>query len=169
MPIQVVWQAEVSGAETRQYIVLPHAQLLLTLVGDVIVDTTWQSPNPMCAQSDSKFAAQLLAYLSTAGGKPFQVQLYRQGTAYSQMIWQALLGIPFGLVVSYSALAAQVGSGPRAVAQACRSNPYPGIIPCHRVVAKSGIGGFMGQKEGPLVHLKQQLLTYERQQAERGL
>jgi methylated-DNA-[protein]-cysteine S-methyltransferase len=72
-----------------------------------------------------------------------------------------LLNIPCGQVISYLQLAQKISSGPRAVAQACRNNPYAGIIPCHRVVAKAGIGGFMGQSQGPMVQLKRQLLDYE--------
>ena len=82
------------------------------------------------------------------------------GTAFQQRVWQAIAAIPVGETRTYSQLAAQIGSGPRAVANACGANPLPIVIPCHRVVAKHGLGGFMqGQQNGLLI--KQWLLRHE--------
>lgn len=165
MSIQVVWQTEMSGPEAQERIVLPHAELLLMLVGNVIVASTWQPCNNVHASTESKVVQNVKRLLLSPDAETFQVKLYRQGTPYSQRVWQNLLQIPFGKVMCYSDLAIRLDSGPRAVAQACKANPYAGIIPCHRVVAKSGIGGFMGQSQGPRVQLKQQLLAYEQQRA----
>jgi methylated-DNA-[protein]-cysteine S-methyltransferase len=63
---------------------------------------------------------------------------------------------------SYGALAQRLQSSPRAVGNACRSNPIPIIVPCHRVVAANGaIGGFAGQRDGPQLALKRWLLAHE--------
>lgn len=83
-----------------------------------------------------------------------------QGTAFQQRVWQAIAAIPVGQVRTYSQLAAQIGSGPRAVANACGANPLPILIPCHRVVAKHGLGGFMQGKHNGLL-IKQWLLKHE--------
>mgnify|MGYP002266848858 CR=1 FL=1 len=66
--------------------------------------------------------------------------------------------IPYGTTITYSELADRIGSsgGARAVGQALSKNPYPIIIPCHRVVARSGIGGYSGG-----VELKKRLLEIE--------
>lgn len=88
-----------------------------------------------------------------------------QGTAFQLRVWQALREIPVGEVRSYGELAEQLGSSPRAVGGACRSNPIPLLTPCHRVVAKSGIGGFSGQwGDGARVDVKAWLLRHERGQ-----
>ena len=62
-------------------------------------------------------------------------------------VWRALLRIPAGTVVSYEELAAAVGSpgAVRAVANAVAKNPVHYLIPCHRVIRKSGeLGGYAG-------------------------
>ena len=166
MSIQIMWQAELSGPETQERIVLPHAELLLTLVSDVIIGSTWEPCNNSNVFNEAALVQKLRQFLMYPDVRKFQVKLYRQGTLYSQRVWQSLLHIPFGKVLCYSDLAHKLDSGPRAVAQACKANPFAGIIPCHRVVAKSGMGGFMGQSQGPFVQLKQQLLAYERHRAE---
>jgi methylated-DNA-[protein]-cysteine S-methyltransferase len=84
----------------------------------------------------------------------------QHGTPYQQRVWQAISAIPRGQVLTYGDIAAQIGSGPRAVANACGANNIPLIVPCHRVVAKGGIGGFMqGNKDG--LKIKKWLLKHE--------
>lgn len=61
----------------------------------------------------------------------------------------------------YGELAEKLASGPRAIAAACRTNPIPILIPCHRVVAKAGLGGYMGETEGEALSIKQWLLQHE--------
>lgn len=82
-------------------------------------------------------------------------------TAFQQRLRRALLEIPAGTVLTYAELAARLGSAPRAVGQACRRNPVPVLVPCHRVVARSGPGGYAGATDGPRLALKQWLLTHE--------
>jgi methylated-DNA-[protein]-cysteine S-methyltransferase len=84
----------------------------------------------------------------------------QQGTAFQQRVWQAIAAIPLGQVATYGQIASQIGSGPRAVANACGANNIPLIIPCHRVVAQNGIGGFMQGKEYGL-SVKRWLLAHE--------
>lgn len=162
MPIAIVWRHETLGRQTEQRIPFLNAELLLTKVGDVIVDASWQLPHQRNVYDESNSDKQLVAYFMDPVRNFLEVKLLEQGSAYSQKIWRALLDIPVGEVASYSALAEKMGSGPRAVAQACKNNPYAGIIPCHRVVSKNGIGGFMGHGEGEVVELKSRLLAYER-------
>lgn len=92
----------------------------------------------------------------------FELPLAPRGTPFQQRVWQAILAIPAGQALTYSELAQQVGSGPRAVANACGANPIPVIIPCHRVVAKGGLGGFMQGRETASLSIKQWLLAHER-------
>lgn len=84
-----------------------------------------------------------------------------KGTHFQKRVWQAIADIPNGRTLSYGELAQKVGSGPRAVANVCGANQVPLFIPCHRVVAKNGIGGFMqGDVNG--LKVKQWLLEHER-------
>jgi methylated-DNA-[protein]-cysteine S-methyltransferase len=61
-------------------------------------------------------------------------------------VWAELARIPYGETISYGELARRVGrpKGPRAVGQANGKNPIPIIVPCHRVLAGNGIGGYGG-------------------------
>lgn len=91
----------------------------------------------------------------------FSASLHQQqGTAFEQRVWQAIADIPLGQVATYGQVAKKIGSGPRAVANACGANNVPLIIPCHRVVAQNGIGGYMQGKQNGLL-IKRWLLAHE--------
>lgn len=168
MPLIVDWQAAHDAAELSLLTVpVFGAELILTLYGDVIVDASWQLSLQLDAGAElPPLACRVRDYLLAPHRQALQVRLLAQGGAYYRRVWQALLAIPLGETLSYSALAEQLGSGPRAVAGACRANPYAGLIPCHRVTAKSGIGGFMGCADGEMVELKRRILAAERQIAQ---
>lgn len=83
------------------------------------------------------------------------------GTPYQQRVWRRLQQIPAGEERSYGELATELASCAQAVAGACRANPIPILIPCHRVVSSSGVGGYMGQTTGKAVAIKQWLLQHE--------
>lgn len=74
----------------------------------------------------------------------FRFTLAPHGTAYQKVVWQALLEIPFGATRTSRAMAARIGGSPRSVGQTNGRNPIPIIIPCHRVVVESHIGGYSG-------------------------
>ena len=91
----------------------------------------------------------------------FDVELEARGTEFQRKVWQALQQIPAGCVITYGDLARQLKTSARAVGNACRANPIPLIIPCHRVVAKSGPGGFAGSRNGTPMKIKTGLLEHE--------
>jgi methylated-DNA-[protein]-cysteine S-methyltransferase len=63
-------------------------------------------------------------------------------------------------------LALELGSSARAVGGACRRNPVPIVVPCHRVIAAAGgAGGFMGQRGGEALAIKLWLLAHERRES----
>ena len=74
----------------------------------------------------------------------FDLPLAPTGTAYQQRVWQALCAIPYGATRSYLDIAHAAGGSPRSVGQANANNPIPIIIPCHRVVATTHLGGYSG-------------------------
>jgi len=107
---------------------------------------------------------QIADYLSDAT-TVLQVPLQANGTVFQRRVWQALCTIPLGSTWTYAELAERVGSGPRAVANACGANPIPIVIPCHRVVAKNGLGGFMQGCADDSLNIKQWLLDHERRKS----
>ncbi|MEK6750507.1 MAG: methylated-DNA--[protein]-cysteine S-methyltransferase [Pseudomonadota bacterium] len=91
----------------------------------------------------------------------FSMPLHTSGTPFQQRVWRALQQIDAGRVITYGELAAQLKSGPRAIASACRANPIPIVIPCHRVVARNGLGGYSGARAGEIFAIKPWLLRHE--------
>ena len=74
----------------------------------------------------------------------FDLPLAPSGSPFEVGVWTAMAEIPYGETRVYGELAASVGSAPRAVGRACGRNPIPIVIPCHRVLAKAGLGGYSG-------------------------
>lgn len=92
----------------------------------------------------------------------FGLPLAPAGTSFQRRVWQQIAAIPAGRTVSYGEVAAAIHSGPRAVGNACGANPYPIVVPCHRVVAANrGLGGFARQRGGFLLDVKRWLLQHE--------
>ena len=109
---------------------------------------------------ESSVLSQIQAYLS-GQRKQFELPIKASGSDFQQRVWQQMQLIPYGEVRSYGQLAVLLGSSARAVGGACRANPLPLIIPCHRVVAAKGIGGFAGDARGGRVLIKEWLLSHE--------
>ncbi len=68
------------------------------------------------------------------------------GTAFQRAVWAALTAIPYGATATYADVARDVGRprAARAVGGANHANPWPIVVPCHRVVATTGLGGYGG-------------------------
>jgi len=109
----------------------------------------------IACQQVRDYCSKQLAHLE------FDIELNTKGTPFQKKVWQALQKIPAGQVMTYGELARQLNTSARAVGNACRANPIPLVIPCHRVVAKSGLGGFSGSKDGAPVKIKAWLLAHE--------
>jgi methylated-DNA-[protein]-cysteine S-methyltransferase len=116
-----------------------------------------QAPaNPVAREA----CRQLQAYIDDPSFV-FSLPLHLEGTPHRMKVWQALRSISWGETMSYGDLAEQLHSSPRAVGQACGANPIPVIIPCHRVLSKLGVGGFMHSREGGPLSIKRWLLDHE--------
>lgn len=107
-------------------------------------------------------AEQLMRYFSEPDFR-FDLPLTPVGTAFQKKVWDTIASIPRGEVLTYGQVARRIGSAPRAVGQACGANWYPIIIPCHRVTATGGLGGFSNSDEADGFHLgvKRWLLAHE--------
>ena len=99
--------------------------------------------------------AQLEAY-SAGRLTRFDLPLAPKGSDFQQRVYATMLAIPYGETLTYGEIAKTLGCPAQPVGQACGANPIPVIIPCHRVLAKSGIGGFSGAGgvEGKIALLK---------------
>jgi methylated-DNA-[protein]-cysteine S-methyltransferase len=91
----------------------------------------------------------------------FDLPLHVEGTPFQRRLWDALCEIPRGRTLTYGELARTLGAEPRAVGQACGDNRLPIVIPCHRVVAADGLGGFAHSTGGYLLEAKRWLLLHE--------
>ena len=107
-----------------------------------------------------KVASTLERYFQDPGFKP-SLALETGGTPFQRRVWRALETIPAGTTTTYGELADKLGTSARAVGGACRENPVPIVVPCHRVVASGGAGGFMGRSGGRALSIKSWLLSHE--------
>ncbi len=126
----------------------------------VALDWGWgrdQESTPLLREGIS----QLQAYFDGTR-RHFELPIKLDGTPYARGIWETLCKIPYGSTATYADIARQAGGSPRSVGGANGRNPMPIIVPCHRVVATDGVGGYSG---GDGIETKQWLLAHERRHA----
>jgi methylated-DNA-[protein]-cysteine S-methyltransferase len=156
-----VWHPRGERSRTR----LPQLSLH-TPIGDVTVseedgalvslDWGWgrdQTETPLLCRARDQLHAYFDGVLTE-----FDLPLAPEGTPYRRRVWQALCDIPYGATRTYAELAAAAGGSARSVGQANGRNPIPIIIPCHRVVAATHLGGYSG---GDGLETKRYLLSLE--------
>ena len=131
-----------------------------------LVRIRFQHPGPAvppCTALLEEAARQIGEYFAGRRAR-FSLPLRRpeSATAFQNRVWDAMLRIPIGETRTYGDLAAELKTSPRAVGGACGRNPLPLVIPCHRVVARGGLGGFSGEWEtGIALDVKAVLLEHE--------
>jgi methylated-DNA-[protein]-cysteine S-methyltransferase len=84
-----------------------------------------------------------------------------EGTPLQRAVWDAMCAIPRGKTRTYGDIARELGAEAREIGQACGDNRLPIVIPCHRVVAANGLGGFAHATSGYLIEVKRWLLAHE--------
>jgi methylated-DNA-[protein]-cysteine S-methyltransferase len=146
-------------------IAAPFGRVGFMLDDDALVDISFLDKSapllPPRTTQARKISRALRSYF-TNPKVSFRLPLKLSGTAFQQRVWRALRRIPAGRTLSYGVLARKLDTSARAVGNACRANPIPIVIPCHRVVASNGMGGFMGKRSGSPLNLKHWLLAHER-------
>jgi methylated-DNA-[protein]-cysteine S-methyltransferase len=91
--------------------------------------------------------------------RSFDLPLTPTSTPRGAELRDAICAIGYGETASYGALARRAGSGPRAIGQACRRNPFPLVVPCHRVIgAAQSLGHYSG---GDGIETKRWLIDFE--------
>lgn len=148
-------------------LVTPFAVLGIVTGQNSVSEIAFLSPETTALEPQTPLAGevcvQLQAYLADPKS-PFDLPLLPSGTPFQLKVWQALLEIPSGHTLTYGSLAERLETSPRAVGRACAANPIPLVVPCHRVVAAKGLGGFMHHSAGGPVAIKQWLLEHEHAQ-----
>ena len=103
---------------------------------------------------------QLHAYCADSSNQ-IDLPLAIKGTDFQRRVWDQIARIPPGSTATYGELARRLNGEARAVGQACGDNRLPLAIPCHRVVAATGIGGFAHHRGGAYERIKRWLLVHE--------
>ena len=113
----------------------------------------------------SRFAERVVRQLERYRDDPdvtFDLPLTIGGTGFQRRVWRVMRKIPRGETRTYGEVAKALDSAARAVGQACGENRLPIVIPCHRIIAAGGIGGFGHARGGYLLEAKRWLLGHER-------
>jgi len=113
-----------------------------------------------CDRVTARFARELERYLADPLFR-FSVPYVFDGSPFDHAVWREIARIAPGKTLTYGELARRVNSAPRPVGGACGRNPVPLVVPCHRVLAASGLGGFMGGRRAFPVSVKRWLLRHE--------
>lgn len=137
----------------------PIGRLTISATEGAIVSIAWKDepygePNALLVEAQRQLDAYFARRLTV-----FDLPLLPAGSEFDKRVWQAMRQIPHGQTRSYGELAMEIGSAPRAIGGACGRNPIPIVIPCHRILARNGLGGYSG---GAGLPTKQWLLELER-------
>lgn len=108
----------------------------------VALDWGWgrdQEPTPLLKRALS----QLEAYFDGSLER-FELPLAPAGSHFQRQVWEQMCAIPRGSTRTYGEIAEAISGSARSVGTACGANPIPVIIPCHRILAANGLGGYSG-------------------------
>jgi methylated-DNA-[protein]-cysteine S-methyltransferase len=154
-----------SDPDPAAVIAFPAMRVGISTRDEMVAAITYLPPEtPLLAPLDriAERAARQLERYRDDPDAAFDLPLAMRGTPFQRRVWRALERIPRGEIRTYGALAVSLGTAARAVGQACGENRFPLVIPCHRVVAAGGIGGFAHARTGYLLEAKRWLLEHER-------
>jgi len=142
----------------------PLGYLSISMSGSSLTSLNILRGKHRVQQSSNKLSTRTARQISDYFQNPkkkFDLPLSLNGTKFQLRVWRALQKIPAGQTLTYGQLAKQLKTASQAVGNACRANPVPIIVPCHRVVSATGLGGYMGKTSGSKINIKQWLLDHE--------
>ena len=130
------------------------------------LNVSWETNPPIQGLEDDNLHPDLvLAIERWCTGLPINVEPWLpRGEDFTSRVRRVCAQIPWGETRTYGQLAQSAGfaKANRAVGQAMRRNPLPLLIPCHRVVGASGLGGYAGEDQnGPQLERKRAILAFE--------
>lgn len=117
-------------------------------------------PRGATAKAPREAAAQIAAWFESRLTH-FDIPLAPARSPRGEALRQAIIAVKHGDTASYGQIARTIASSARAVGQACARNPFPLIVPCHRILQAGGVLGPYSAGKGPMT--KQWLLTFEAQ------
>jgi methylated-DNA-[protein]-cysteine S-methyltransferase len=142
----------------------PKMKVAVKTRGEQVVEICYLPPASAILPPQNALAALAAQQLERYREDPdtrFDLPVLVEGSALERRVWRAMCAIPRGRTRTYGELARELGADPRAIGQACGDNRLPIVIPCHRVVAADGIGGFGHASGGYLLEAKRWLLMHE--------
>jgi len=145
-------------------IATPFAVLGIRTAGASLAGIDYLPKGAATLEPVNRFAGRVCRQIERYLDDPafrFDLPFDYRGTAFQCRVWRAIAGIPSGGTLTYVDVARQLRTAPRPVGGACGANRIPLVIPCHRVVASNGIGGFMHSRRGPGIEIKRWLLKHE--------
>ena len=152
-------------AEYCAVIEFPAMNVGVRTENDTLIGVRYLPRTAPLKAASSRFAKGVVRLLEAYRDDPdtsFDLPLAIGGTEFQRRVWRVMQRIPRGRTRTYGDVAKALGSAARAVGQACGENRLPIVIPCHRIIAASGIGGFGHARGGYLLEAKRWLLAHER-------
>lgn len=129
-----------------------------------VVEIRYLPPHTPVQPARTGLAARAKEQLERYRADPdahFDLPVLVEGSTLERAVWEAMCAIPRGRTRTYGELARELGADARAIGQACGENRLPLVIPCHRIVATDGLGGFAHATSGYLLEVKRWLLMHE--------
>lgn len=142
----------------------PFGAMGVRIEGGAIAELAFLEPGlhgPAPSDALAREACRQIAAFFKDPRHAFDLPLRPAGTDFQRRVWRAIAAVPCGSTRRYGELAHELGSAARAVGQACGANVYPLVIPCHRVIAAGGLGGFAHHAAGFHTGVKRWLLARE--------
>ena len=142
----------------------PVGKLYVETEDEKLVKLEYHSKKKVTTNKMDRFSSQVKKQITNyfnSSKSGFNLPVMLNGTPFQKKVWRAMQNIPVGQTRTYGDISEQLQSSPRAVGNACRANPVPLVVPCHRIIGKAGIGGFGGKTAGRNIDCKSWLLKHE--------
>ncbi len=145
----------------------PVGTILVSARGGKIISVEFSGEHTAESAPEGEFCAiktQLDEYFEGKRRRfSLELDFSLAATPFREKVWALVAKIPYGETITYGDIARMLGSSPRAVGGAMHANPIPIFLPCHRVVAAGGLGGYSGDWEsGKALSVKGKLLALEK-------
>jgi len=142
----------------------PKMKVGVATRGERVVEIKYLPPSVAAVAAKIPLAERAARQLERYRADPdtrFDLPVVIEGTPLQRAVWDAMCAIPRGKTRTYGDIARELGADARDIGQACGDNRLPIVIPCHRVVAANGLGGFAHATSGYLIEVKRWLLAHE--------
>lgn len=142
----------------------PYGRMGIRTANEALTELVFLPLSRRTVAAQSRLAKEACRQIDTFIADPdfrFDLPLTHLGTPFQRRVWDAIAAISRGRTRTYGDIARDIASAPRAVGQACGANFFPLVIPCHRVVAAAGLGGFAHHDGGYHLQAKRWLLAHE--------